>query len=131
MAPCMLPPPMFSCYMAGKMFKWLKAQGGVEALYAINQQKAKMLYDYIDASNFYHCPIEIDSRSMVNVCFNLASKELETIFLQKATAHGLSGLKGHKLVGGLRASLYNPMPIAGVEALLTFMDTFAKDTKHD
>lgn len=118
-------PPMFNCYLAGKMFKWIKAQGGVQALYQINQEKAAKLYHYIDASTFYHCPVEPDSRSIMNVCFSLEKPELEDAFLTKANLRGLYALKGHRLVGGLRASLYNAMPMAGVDALIVFMQEFA------
>ena len=119
-------PPMFNCYLALKMLEWVKAQGGVELLYKINQQKAAALYDYIDASSFYHCSIEKHSRSIVNVCFTLEKKELEDAFLTLATQCGLLALKGHRTVGGLRASLYNAMPMAGVNALLAFMQGFAE-----
>lgn len=120
-------PPVFNCYMAAKMFKWLKAQGGVGAMEKINRQKAQRLYQYIDDSAFYHCPIAIESRSNMNVCFSIRTSELEPLFLQQAEAQGLVALKGHRLVGGLRASLYNAMPMAGVEALLAFMQAFAKE----
>lgn len=114
-------PPVFSCYFAGLMFKWVKAQGGVSALAKVNQRKAQKLYDFIDASDFYHAPVAKDSRSMVNCCFTLGSPDKDARFIEKALAWGLYGLKGHRLVGGLRASLYNSMPEAGVEALIDFM----------
>ena len=120
-------PPAFNCYLAGKMFKWIKEQGGIKALYKINCQKAAMLYDYIDNSSFYHCAVKPSSRSIMNVCFSLTQKELETEFLEQANQHGLYALKGHRAVGGMRASLYNAMPMAGVESLVAFMQTFAKD----
>jgi len=118
-------PPVFNCYMAAKMFKWIKAQGGVQALAKVNQKKAAKLYDYIDASSFYHCPVDSNSRSLMNVCFSLTKPELEDAFLAQARLQGLIALKGHRLVGGLRASLYNAMPMAGVDALIAFMKDFA------
>lgn len=120
-------PPTFNCYMSYKMLLWTEAQGGVSALYALNCQKARLLYDYIDSQDFYRNEIEKDSRSIVNVCFNLADEKLENRFLQKAAQQGLYALNGHRLVGGLRASLYNAMPLAGVEALVSFMRHFAKE----
>ena len=118
-------PPVFNCYMAAKMFKWIMKQGGVQALYQINCEKAAKLYHYIDSSTFYQCQIEITSRSLMNVCFSLVKPELETEFLSQAHLLGLHALKGHRLIGGLRASLYNAMPMSGVDALIAFMQDFA------
>jgi phosphoserine aminotransferase len=118
-------PPAFNCYLAGKMFKWIKAQGGVDALYQINVKKAARLYQFIDSSPFYHCAVEPGFRSLMNVCFTLTNPDLEDAFLQQAKARGLCALKGHRMVGGLRASLYNAMPVEGVEALIAFMQDFA------
>lgn len=120
-------PPTFNIYLAHKMFKWLQAEGGVAALYQHNLEKSKRLYDYIDQSSFYHCPVESSSRSLMNICFTLKDPALERSFLQAAEAQRLYALKGHKLVGGCRASLYNAMPMAGVEALITFMTSFEKN----
>jgi phosphoserine aminotransferase len=120
-------PPSFNCYIAAKMFKWIKAQGGVEALYQINCKKAAALYQYIDSSSFYHCPVAKEARSIVNICFSLTNKALENVFLAKAEQHGLYALRGHRTVGGLRASLYNAMPMAGVQALIEFMQDFSKE----
>lgn len=120
-------PPTFCCYVAHKMLKWIKSQGGVEALYQINCQKAAALYQYIDASSFYHCGVESKARSIVNVCFSLRRPELESSFLHRANQCGLQALKGHRSVGGLRASLYNAMPMAGVETLIAFMRDFAEE----
>ncbi|MCH9755715.1 MAG: 3-phosphoserine/phosphohydroxythreonine transaminase [Gammaproteobacteria bacterium] len=117
-------PPVFQCDMAAKMFKWVKAEGGVEALYQINQAKAAKLYDYIDTSKHYVCQVEEPLRSIMNVCFSMVDKTREAAFLDAAEAHGLKGLKGHRVQGGLRASLYNAMPMAGVDALIAFMDEF-------
>ena len=118
-------PPVFNCYMAANMFKWLKAQGGVQALYKINLEKAAKLYQYIDSSSFYQCPVKNHSRSLMNVCFSLTQPELENDFLIESSLRGLCALKGHRMVGGLRASLYNAMPMAGVDALIDFMQDFA------
>lgn len=120
-------PPVFNCYIASKMFQWIKAQGGVGALYALNCDKAKQLYDYIDNASFYTCFVEKKARSLMNVCFSLANPSLEDTFLSKAAQQGLYALKGHRLVGGIRASLYNAMPIAGVHQLIKFMEDFARE----
>jgi phosphoserine aminotransferase len=117
-------PPTFNCYMAAKMFEWVKAEGGVAALHQRNLQKAARLYDFIDASSFYHCAIDKRYRSLMNVCFTITKPGLEALFVEQAYAAGLYALKGHKQVGGLRASLYNAMPLAGVDALLNFMSDF-------
>lgn len=119
-------PPTFNCYMAEKMFRWIKKQGGVNALYQQNLKKAEVLYKYLDESSFYHTEVSKKARSIVNVCFRLARPELESTFLHEAESAGLFGLKGHRLVGGIRASLYNAMPMAGVEALITFLQDFSK-----
>lgn len=122
-------PPTFNCYMANKMFSWIKNQGGIEALYEINRLKAATLYNFIDNSDFYVCPVEKKDRSLMNVCFRIKDHNIETAFLAQAKKQGLLALKGHKQVGGLRASLYNSMPMAGVDALLGFMTTFMKDSR--
>jgi len=109
------------------MFQWIKNQGGVQAVYEINCQKADILYRYIDNSDFYHCAISKKVRSLMNVCFTLQDVSLEAIFLEKAKERGLLALKGHRTVGGLRASIYNSMPLEGVERLIEFMTDFAKE----
>ena len=119
-------PPAFNCYMASKMFQWLQAEGGVTVMHQRNLQKSGKVYDYIDASSFYECKVEQGSRSLMNVCFFLPSPELDATFLAQAQQAGLYALKGHKMVGGIRASLYNAMPMEGVDALLNFMTDFAK-----
>jgi phosphoserine aminotransferase len=119
-------PPTFGWYMAGLVFKWLKAEGGLEVVGARNGAKAKLLYDYIDASGFYANPIEKAARSWMNVPFTLASAELEKPFAQEAQAAGLTNLEGHRSVGGMRASIYNAMPLEGVQALVSFMQDFAR-----
>lgn len=117
-------PPVFQCAVAAHMFKWVDAAGGVDALYAVNQKKAAKLYGYIDASRHYVCDIAPAQRSMMNVCFAMQDHSKEAAFLAAADAAGLLGLKGHRVQGGLRASLYNAMPMAGVDALISFMDDF-------
>ncbi|WP_419421071.1 3-phosphoserine/phosphohydroxythreonine transaminase [Legionella sp. D16C41] len=120
-------PPTFNCYLALKMFKWIEQQGGVAELYKQNCQKAAKLYNYIDSTPFYRCHIDKNARSLFNVCFTLANDALEEAFLKQAAKRGLLALKGHRAVGGLRASMYNSMPIAGVDCLIEFMNDFAKD----
>ncbi|KTD70391.1 phosphoserine aminotransferase [Legionella santicrucis] len=120
-------PPVFNCYLADKMFRWIKAQGGVDEMYRLNCQKATKLYQYLDSSEFYSTDIDNDARSIVNVCFSLKNTRLENEFLRLAQLRGLYALKGHRLVGGIRASLYNAMPMAGVDALIEFMSEFAKE----
>lgn len=118
-------PPTYSWYMAGLMFAWLKRQGGVAAMYAINQRKAAKLYQYIDNHNdFYLCRIHPECRSLMNVVFTLRNEALTPIFLEQATKAGLTHLRGHRIVGGLRASIYNAMPEAGVDKLIQFLDDF-------
>lgn len=119
-------PPTYSWYLAGLVFKWLKDQGGVSAMAEINQRKASRLYDYIDASDFYTNPVQKSARSWMNVPFILADADLDKAFLVESEAAGLSALKGHRSVGGMRASIYNAMPEAGVEALVEFMQDFAR-----
>lgn len=119
-------PPTFAWYMAGLTFQWLKAKGGVEAMARINQRKAEKLYRFIDASDFYQNPVELPYRSRMNVLFSLAAKEVDKTFLAAAEKEGLTNLKGHRLVGGMRASIYNAMPEAGIDALITFMQAFEK-----
>ena len=119
-------PPTFAWYLAGLVFQWLKAQGGLRLVAERNQAKAEALYGYIDRSGWYMNPIARDSRSWMNVPFRLARPELEPVFVTDAKAAGLTNLEGHRSVGGMRASLYNAMPLAGVEALISFMRDFAR-----
>lgn len=119
-------PPIFNCYLAAKMFDWVKAQGGVKALYKLNCEKAAKLYHYLDASDFYCTRVHKEARSLVNVCFSLKKTHLENAFIKQAQAQGLRALQGHRLVGGMRASIYNAMPLAGVEVLIEFMSEFAR-----
>ena len=117
-------PPTYGIYMAGLVFKLLKKQGGLVAMEQRNIAKANVLYDYLEASSFYQTPIAKENRSRMNVPFTLKDSSLDEAFLKQAQAHGLLQLKGHKLVGGMRASIYNAMPIEGVQALVSFMREF-------
>jgi len=119
-------PPTFAWYMAGLVFKWLKAAGGVAEIGRRNQAKAAMLYAAIDGSPLYKNSVVADARSRMNVTFMLRDPALDAAFLAEAAAAGLQGLKGHRLVGGMRASIYNAMPIEGVEKLCTFMRDFER-----
>jgi phosphoserine aminotransferase len=120
-------PSTYSWYLAGLVFKWLKAQGGVEAMGQLNHRKARKLYDFVDNSDFYANPIAPRFRSWMNVPFTLAEDSLNNDFLKGANARGLLNLKGHRSVGGMRASLYNAMPEAGVDALIDYMTEFARE----
>ena len=117
-------PPTFAWYLAGLVFKWLKQQGGIAAMGEQNQRKADLLYNAIDASGFYANPVAEAYRSWMNVPFTLARPELDGEFLAQAEAAGLTNLKGHRSVGGMRASIYNAMPEEGVQALVDFMGEF-------
>lgn len=117
-------PPTYTWYLAGLVFKWVKDKGGLAAMAEINQRKAAKLYQTIDDSGFYSNPVALDARSWMNVPFILANSELDSVFLKEAAAAGLTTLKGHRSVGGMRASIYNAMPEAGVDALVAFMKDF-------
>ena len=119
-------PATFAWYVAGLVLRWLKRQGGLAAMAAHNRAKAQLLYDTIDASGFYRNPVDVHCRSWMNVPFTLADARLDEAFLAGARAGGLVNLAGHRSVGGMRASLYNAMPLAGVEALVAFMRDFAR-----
>ena len=119
-------PPTFAWYLAGLVFRWLRRQGGLAAMAARNAEKARRLYAAIGASDFYANPVAVNCRSWMNVPFTLADPALEERFLSEARAAGLVGLEGHRSVGGVRASLYNAMPLAGVEALIAFMQEFER-----
>ncbi|MGL4601549.1 MAG: 3-phosphoserine/phosphohydroxythreonine transaminase [Plesiomonas sp.] len=119
-------PPTFAWYLSGLVFKWLKAHGGIAAMGQRNQAKAELLYGYIDRSDFYQNDVHPDNRSWMNVPFTLPSAELDALFLAESFEAGLHALKGHRIVGGMRASIYNAMPIEGVQALVNFMDDFAR-----
>lgn len=120
-------PPTYSWYLAGLVFKWLKKQGGVAAIEKKNIAKAKLLYDFIDSSTFYSNNVDDASRSRMNIPFSLTNESLNDAFLAESKAVGLMTLKGHKLVGGMRASIYNAMPIEGVQALVDFMAKFEQE----
>jgi len=119
-------PPTLAWYLAGLVFKWLKAQGGLEAMEVLNRRKAEKLYSYIDASGFYSNPVEVASRSLMNIPFVLADASLDKAFLAGAEETGLLNLKGHRSVGGMRASVYNAVPEEAVDALIAYMKTFAE-----
>ena len=119
-------PATYSWYLMGLVFEWLKEQGGVAAVEARNIRKAEKLYNVIDASDFYANPVELTSRSRMNIPFTLANPELDALFLSEAKAAGLETLKGHRSVGGMRASIYNAMPEAGVDALISMMSEFER-----
>ena len=119
-------PPTLSWYIAGLVFEWLQQQGGLESVGKLNERKAKKLYAAIDGSGFYKNPVEKSARSWMNVPFTLADPKLDEAFLKESKAAGLTNLKGHRVVGGMRASLYNAMPEAGVDALIAFMADFQK-----
>ena len=119
-------PPTYGWYLAGLVFEWLKEKGGLAGMAQINHAKARLLYDAIDGSDFYNNPVDPDCRSWMNVPFTLAEPGLDGAFLEEAGQAGLVTLKGHRSVGGMRASIYNAMPEEGVKALVDFMADFEK-----
>jgi phosphoserine aminotransferase len=119
-------PNTWGIYIINLVCKWLKEKGGLAAMERENEEKAKLLYDAIDATDFYRGHADPDSRSIMTVTYRLPSEELEKKFTAEATAQGLDGLKGHRSVGGIRASIYNAFPREGVEALVSFMKEFEK-----
>jgi phosphoserine aminotransferase len=119
-------PPTFGVYMLGLTMKWLKSQGGLAAMATINERKGAKLYAEIDRTGFYRGTANAPDRSLMNVTFRLPSEELEKTFDKEATAAGLDGLKGHRSVGGMRASIYNAFPEAGIDALVDFMKEFER-----
>ncbi|WP_099221714.1 3-phosphoserine/phosphohydroxythreonine transaminase [Listeria costaricensis] len=122
-------PPTFAIYVAKLVFEWIRDLGGVEAIEAINRKKAGILYDYLDTSEFFRSPVDPLSRSLTNIPFVTGNSDLDKAFVKEAEAKGFVNLKGHRSVGGMRASLYNAFPVEGVEALVTFMDEFARTYK--
>ena len=118
-------PPTYSWYLAGLVFKWLKAKGGLTAMQEINERKAAKLYAAIDGNAFYSNPVALENRSLMNVPFILQDAQLDADFLSGAKELGLTSLKGHRSVGGMRASIYNAMPEEGVDTLIQFMNDFA------
>jgi len=117
-------PPTFGIYVMGEVFKWIQSEGGLKAMAEKNESKAKLLYDYIDQSDFFRGTVQPDSRSRMNVCYRAPTEELENKFISEATKRGLDGLKGHRSVGGMRASIYNACPRVAVESLVAFMKEF-------
>lgn len=117
-------PPVFQVYVAGLVLKWIKKNGGVSAIADVNHEKARMLYQTLDNSEMFTSKVEPDSRSIMNVPFVTGNKQLDDLFIKEAAEAGLLNLKGHRLVGGMRASIYNAMPIEGVQALCKFIDDF-------
>jgi phosphoserine aminotransferase len=120
-------PPTYAIYIAGLVFQWLKKLGGLARMEEINITKAQLLYDYLDQTEFYHSPVAREDRSRMNVPFTLRSSDLDKSFLAEAERRGLTQLKGHRSVGGMRASIYNAMPIEGVQALVDFMREFERE----
>ncbi len=119
-------PPCYAIYICGKVFKWLKKQGGLEAMKERNEEKAKILYDFLDQSKLFKGTVRKEDRSLMNVPFVTGDKDLDAKFVAEATAAGFVNLKGHRTVGGMRASIYNAMPKEGVVKLVEFMDSFEK-----
>lgn len=122
-------PPTFGIYIAGEVFKNIKRLGGVSALEKINREKAKKLYDYIDGSRLYSCPVRAQDRSLMNVVFVTGNETLDKKFTTEAKAAGLHNLGGHRSIGGMRASIYNAMPMSGVDLLISFMKKFEAENK--
>ena len=120
-------PPAYGIYICGKVFQWLKRQGGLTAMKEYNEKKAKILYDYLDESKMFHGTVAKKDRSLMNVPFVTGDQELDAKFVKEADKAGFKNLKGHRSVGGMRASIYNAMPIEGVEALVEFMKKFEKE----
>jgi phosphoserine aminotransferase len=119
-------PPTYAIYVSGLVFKLLKARGGLAEMEKANIRKANLLYDYLDSTDFYHCPTAMENRSRMNIPFTLKDEALDDAFLKGAKDRGLLQLKGHRSVGGMRASIYNAMPEEGVRVLVQFMKDFEK-----
>ena len=122
-------PPAYGIYMCGKVFQWLKRKGGLSAMKEYNEKKAKLLYDFLDQSQMFKGTVEKKDRSLMNVPFVTGDPDLDALFVKESKAAGLENLKGHRTVGGMRASIYNAMPMAGVEKLVTFMEDFEKKNR--
>ena len=120
-------PPCYGIYICGKVFKWIKKMGGLEAMKAHNEKKAKILYDFLDSSKLFKGTVAPEDRSLMNVPFVTGNEELDAKFVKEAKAAGFENLKGHRTVGGMRASIYNAMPIEGVEKLVAFMKKFEEE----
>ena len=122
-------PPTYGIYVMKLVLEWIKEQGGVAAIQAINEKKAKILYDFLDSSKMFRGTVEKEDRSLMNVPFVTGNDELDAKFVKEATARGFVNLKGHRSVGGMRASIYNAMPTEGVVALVDFMKKFEIENK--
>ena len=120
-------PPAYGIYICGKVFKWVQKQGGLEAMKEYNEKKAKLLYDFLDNSRLFSGTVRKEDRSLMNVPFVTGDAQLDAKFVAEAKKAGLENLKGHRSVGGMRASIYNAMPMEGVKALVEFMETFEKN----
>ena len=120
-------PPCYGIYICGKVFKWIKKQGGLKAMKERNEKKAKILYDFLDQSKLFKGTVVKEDRSLMNVPFVTGDKDMDAKFIAEATAAGFVNLKGHRTVGGMRASIYNAMPIEGVQKLVEFMEKFEKE----
>ena len=120
-------PPCYTIYMAKLVYEWILGLGGLETMKEMNVKKAALLYDYLDSQDYYIAPVKKESRSMMNVTFVTGNADLDRKFASEASAEGLKNLKGHRSVGGMRASIYNAMPYEGVEKLVAFMKKFAKE----
>ena len=119
-------PPTYAIYMAGLVLQWLKRRGGLDAMEKTNIGKAQLLYGCLDASGFYNSPVAVEDRSRMNVPFRLTDEKLDAEFLEQGRRQGLVQLKGHRSIGGMRASIYNAMPKEGVQALVEFMHEFER-----
>jgi len=117
-------PPTYAIYIAKLVYEWIEELGGLEKMKELNEKKAKLLYDYLDSQSYYTAPVQKESRSMMNVTFVTGDADLDKKFASQAAAAGLKNLKGHRSVGGMRASIYNAMPVEGVEKLVAFMKAF-------
>ena len=124
-------PPCYAIYMAGLVYEWIKELGGLEKMKEMNEKKAAVLYNYLDSQSYYIAPVKADSRSMMNVTFVTGNADLDKKFASEASKAGLKNLKGHRSVGGMRASIYNAMPYEGVVALVEFMKKFAEENPKD
>jgi phosphoserine aminotransferase len=120
-------PPVYGIYICGKVFKWIQKLGGLETMKKRNEAKAAILYDYLDSSKLFKGTVAKKDRSLMNIPFITGSQELDAKFIAEAKAAGFDNLKGHRTVGGMRASIYNAMPLEGVKALVQFMETFEKE----
>lgn len=122
-------PPCYGIYICGKVFKWLKKMGGLQAMKELNEKKAKILYDFLDQSELFKGTVVPEDRSLMNVPFVTGDADLDAKFVSEAKAAGFENLKGHRTVGGMRASIYNAMPMEGVEKLVEFMKKFEAENK--